>query len=241
MKRTLALIGFFVPSIIALAMQLSGCGDDSSTPEVDGSVTPDTSTGDTGNGPDTSVTDSGSNDAGDAADSYYVPPPGPEDRMGRAGINTALIGTNHKDLWNKTDTVAAAATLTFDNDLQTHLVSIDMLDGVNDWNGGPIPADAGPDADGGGLAHPLGKPLKLDMLVVDTAKPYGANGYLEIENEVLLGGAAHQTCGGRTPNEDVMDKTLSLLVKKQLTGVSDNVNAATKPAPTTWPYLADPN
>src|SRR5690242_16939820 len=75
----------------------------------------------------------------------------------------------------------------------SNLAFWDGLDGKTDW-----PA-------GGDGAHPLTGLILADYLVVDVTKPYAGHGsFLEIELAARRG-EAHQTCGGRALNDDVMD------------------------------------
>jgi hypothetical protein len=88
----------------------------------------------------------------------------------------------------------------------------------------------------------------LDTLLVDTALPCTspdggfAASYLDIEQEIFLSGdAGHTTCGGRTPSDNVIDTTLTLLITNGRIPVSQGVVGPTKPATTQFPYLAEPN
>jgi hypothetical protein len=74
------------------------------------------------------------------------------------------------------------------------------------------------------------------------AKPYAEQGsFLEIERATRRG-ATHETSGGRTLNDDVMDKLFTLLVNAgNGPAIRDGVDQATKPASRTFPYLAPPN
>jgi Domain of unknown function (DUF4331) len=162
---------------------------------------------------------------------------GPIDRMGRVAINTALNLSDDlaKDAYNQEPSIQDwAKNTTFDVNFEKNLETFDMLDGRVDW------------ALASGI-HPLRDALKTDVLIVDTGKKCDSSnnfcegGYLEIEAELLLGGPAHSSCGGRTLNEDVIDKTLTLLVSKGTSAVADGVNAATKPSTHTFPYLPEPN
>ncbi len=159
------------------------------------------------------------------------------DRMGRPAINTALNLSDDvmKDAYNQESSIQDWAKNTkYDLNFEKNLEIFDKLDGNVEWtltNG----------------VHPLRDALKTDVLIVDTGKKcdstnaFCEGGYLEIEAELLLGGPAHTTCGGRTLNEDIIDKTLTLLVTKGKSAVSDGVSAATKPSTHTFPYLANPN
>jgi hypothetical protein len=109
------------------------------------------------------------------------------------------------------------------------LVFYDGLDGKTDW---PL------DAQGN---HPLTDLLLADFLVVDVSKPFDENGYLEIERQ-LPDGTAHETCGGRSLNHDMVDTFLTFLVNNgDGPRISDGVDHATVPASATFPYLQPPN
>jgi hypothetical protein len=114
--------------------------------------------------------------------------------------------------------------------LNANLAFWDGLDGKVDW---PL------DEHG---AHPLTELVLADFLVVDVTKPYVEQGsFLEIELAAREG-RAHETCGGRTLNDDVMDTLFTLLINAGRGPViRDGVDRATRPASQTFPYLAAPN
>ena len=113
--------------------------------------------------------------------------------------------------------------------LNANLAAIDRLDGKTDWPLGP---------DG---AHPLTELLLDDYLVVDVSKPFAEDSYFEIERAALQG-RPHETCGGRSLNDDVMDTIYTLLVNAgNGPRISDGVDQATVPACEDFPYLAPPN
>jgi hypothetical protein len=114
--------------------------------------------------------------------------------------------------------------------LNANLAFWDGLDGKVDW-----PLD-----DNG--AHPLTELVLADFLVVDVTKPYAEQGsFLEIEL-AARDGRAHETCGGRALNDDVMDRLFTLLINAGNGPViSDGVDQASRPASQTFPYLAAPN
>jgi hypothetical protein len=113
--------------------------------------------------------------------------------------------------------------------LNANLAAIDRLDGKTDW---PL----GPDGD-----HPLTELLLDDYLVVDVSKPYAEDSYFEIERATMQG-RPHETCGGRSLNENVMDTIYTLLVNADNGArISDGVDRATAPASEVFPYLAPPN
>jgi len=77
-------------------------------------------------------------------------------------------------------------------------------------------------------------------MVVDGSKPYTEDSYLEIER-ALLKGASHETCGGRTPNDDIADTFLTMLVNAgNGPRISDGVDGQAVPASRAFPYLAPP-
>ena len=90
--------------------------------------------------------------------------------------------------------------------------------------------------------HPLTDLVLADFLVVDLTMPYVEHGsFLEIELAARRG-QPHQTCGGRTLNDDVMDVIFTQLVNAgRGPTIRDGVDAATHPATATFPYLAPPN
>jgi Domain of unknown function (DUF4331) len=114
--------------------------------------------------------------------------------------------------------------------LNANLAFWDGLDGKTDW---PACRDG---------THPLTELMLADYLVVDVTKPYAERGsFLEIELATRRGDD-HRTCGGRAPNDDVMDTIFTLLVNAGNGPViRDGVDQATRPASREFPYLAPPN
>ena len=107
-----------------------------------------------------------------------------------------------------------------------NLSFFDGLDGKTDW---PL------DRHGN---HPLTELLLHDFLVVDVSKPFAEDSYLEIE-EAILEGRAHTTCGGRSLNEDVMDKYYTFLINAgHGPRIRDGVDQPTTLASSVFPYLA---
>jgi hypothetical protein len=113
--------------------------------------------------------------------------------------------------------------------VNANLHMFDRMDGTIDW---PV----GPDGD-----HPLTSLILADYLVVDISKPYAPDSFLEIELATLHG-REHETCGGRSFNDDAMDTLLTLYICG-LSGrtVSENLDGATVPAADVFPFLAPPN
>jgi hypothetical protein len=114
--------------------------------------------------------------------------------------------------------------------LDANLAFWDGLDGKVDW-----PTDANG-------RHPLTDLVLADYLIVDVTKPYVEHGsFLEIELAARRG-EVHQTCGGRTLNDDVMDTLFTQLVNAgHGPTIRDGVDSATRPATGSFPYLASPN
>ncbi|MBV8716563.1 MAG: DUF4331 family protein [Chloroflexi bacterium] len=147
------------------------------------------------------------------------------------GVDTANTVVDLRDLYNQEDPFRVAPTYmkAYRARLNANLRFFDCLDGKLDWSTQP---------DG---THPLAELLLADFLVVDVGKPYVEDSYFEIERAVLEG-RAHTTCGGRSPNDDVID-TLYTMIVNAYRGprVSDGVDHPTVPASPTFPYLAPPN
>jgi hypothetical protein len=114
--------------------------------------------------------------------------------------------------------------------LNANLAFWDGLDGKTDW------------ATNGGGDHPLTKLMLADFLVVDLTEPYAEQGsFLEIELAARAG-QAHETCGGRALNDDVMDTIFTQLVNAgNGPTIRDGVDQSSRPASTTFPYLSQPN
>ena len=84
--------------------------------------------------------------------------------------------------------------------------------------------------------------MLADFLVVDVTKPYAEQGsFLEIELAARRG-EAHETCGGRALNDDVMDTFFTQLINAgNGPTIRDGVDHSTRPASRSFPYLAPPN
>jgi uncharacterized protein DUF4331 len=112
--------------------------------------------------------------------------------------------------------------------MHANLAMHDRLDGKTDWPLGP---------DG---AHPLTELLLADYMVVDITKPYSEDSFFEIE-QATLEGRTHQTCGGRSLNDDVIDKLLTLIVNGgKGPRVSDGVDRPATTVSNSFPYQAPP-
>ncbi len=162
------------------------------------------------------------------------------ERVGRPEIKNAIMSTKEYDPVNRDLEVRDLYGLedpfhmskdyagTFRARMNANLALYDRLDGKTDWPLGP------------NGAHPLTELLLADYLVVDATRPYAPDSFFEIE-QATLDGRAHQTCGGRSLNDDVMDKLYTLLVNAgNGPRVSDGVDRPAEPISDTFPYLAPP-
>ena len=164
------------------------------------------------------------------------------ERVGRPEVKNLMMAPKQfdpvnrdleiRDLYNSEDAFHLSPAYRGANRarLNANLAFWDGLDGNQDW-----PADEGG-------AHPLTELLLADFLVVDVTKPYAEQGsFLEIEL-ATRGARAHQTCGGRALNDDVMDTLFTVLVNAgNGPTIRDGVDQATMPAARMFPYLASPN
>ncbi len=163
------------------------------------------------------------------------------DRFGRAFVKGQMLGElgadtvnrdlDLRELWNQEDPFQLAPNYlgAYRARLNANLAVMDGIDGKTDWPRQP---------DG---THPLTELYLGDYQVVDVAKPYTEDSYLEIE-QALLQGRTHATCGGRSLNDDAGDTNLTFAI----TGgngprISDGVDQATVRASDSFPYLASPN
>jgi hypothetical protein len=164
------------------------------------------------------------------------------ERVGRPEVKNMMLAPKQfdrvntdleiRDLYNLEDAFHLGASYqgAYRARLNANLAFWDGLDGKTDW-----PTDGRGD-------HPLTNLVLADYLVVDVTKPYSEQGsFLEIELAALAG-KAHETCGGRALNDDVIDTLFTQLVNAGNGPViRDGVDRATRPASRTFPYLAAPN
>ena len=222
-------------SIIGVAAQ--GCGDDdSATTKTDAATpvtetsTPDTSTGDTS---------TGGNPPPPAIGTMQI------DRMGRPAINTALNHTfdtnattknTAKDAYNADSTIAGWKAA-YTTQMSSNLAVLDSLDGVCGNAFAASPDAAGPPA----VTYPLGGVTADDRLYIKLdAAACTTQTFLAVEGNAT-GLIPNTDCGGRRLTDDVIDIIYSAAAIGALTGVSDGIDAdATKPAGTTFLYLATP-
>jgi len=162
------------------------------------------------------------------------------ERIGRPEVKNAILSMKEfdqvnrdlevRDLYNLEDAFHMSKDYggVYRSRMHANLALFDRMDGKTDWPLGP---------DG---AHPLTELLLADYLVVDPTRPYATDGFFEIE-QATLQGRAHQTCGGRSLNDDVMDTLYTLLVNAgNGARVSDGVDCPATPVSDAFPYLAPP-
>jgi hypothetical protein len=168
------------------------------------------------------------------------------ERMGRPGINTAVTNPffresvdsekeHHEEILDEYNAASDPSqwTTLFPAEMAANLAILDGLDRNcgNQLLAGPSPVAGRYDALAGVLAD--------DQLYLNTASGTCAQ-YLAVEANAV--GIPNTDCGGRTPLEDSIDTTYSLLAAGVLTGVTDGVpvDADSTPSLTVFPYLDDP-
>src|SRR3954470_19569146 len=164
------------------------------------------------------------------------------ERVGRPEVKNMMLAPKDfdlvnrdleiRDLYNMEDAFHLEDTYlgAYRARLDANLAFWDGLDGNVDW---PVEQDG---------RHPLTELVLADYLVVDVSKPYVEHGsFLEIELAARRG-EPHLTCGGRTLNDDVMDTIFTQLVNAgHGPTIRDGVDAASRPATCSFPFLATPN
>jgi hypothetical protein len=177
------------------------------------------------------------------------------DRMGRAAVNTALTNPfgvspsvpgessdQTKDKYNAASDPAQWAGQ-FKRSIATNLAIFDF---VSRCQGKQLAAGSSPVA---GRYDALAGVIADDQLYVNTSS--GTCGlYLAVEADATGLAKNNGDCGGRTPVEDTITETYSLLTIGQPTGVGDGLPKAQNgfgsdsdgnPNATTFPFLGPPN
>ncbi|MCB9615495.1 MAG: DUF4331 family protein [Sandaracinus sp.] len=224
-------------SLLGLLLAFAGCGDD------DGPMTTPDSGTDSGM---MTMTDGGPDDV-DGGPTGPMPrgaanPPalGAQiDRVGRPAISSALIHAFDGDMTTRNaakdaynaDGTASGWGAEWTDEIRTSLAILDSLDRNC---GNQLAADQTESR-----YTFLAGVLADDQLYVNAGS--GSCGtYLGLEAQVL-GVVEDGGCGGRTPNDDVIDRSYSVLAAGILTGVDDTITTddATHD-PDTFPFLAAP-
>ena len=151
--------------------------------------------------------------------------------LGEYGVDTVNRDLDLRELYNSEDPFQLAPNYlgAYRARLNANLAVLDGIDGKIDW---PLQPDG---------THPLTELYLGDYQVVDVAKPYTEDGYLEIE-QAMLQGRPHATSGGRSLNDDAVDTNLTFVVTAgNGPRISDGVDQATVRASDSFPYLAPPN
>jgi hypothetical protein len=163
------------------------------------------------------------------------------ERVGRPEMKNVILanpmrdprakGVELRDLYNREDAFALSPVyrMLYESRIDANLPFFDGLDGETAWP---------PEQDG---RHPLRDLLINDYLIVDLSRPFAPGGFLEIER-ALMDGRPHATAGGRWLDDDILDDLLTWLVNgARGTRFGDGVDAPTKPASLTFPYVREPN
>jgi hypothetical protein len=164
------------------------------------------------------------------------------ERVGRPEVKNMMLGPKQhdrvnrdleiRDLYNMEDAFSLGESYqgAYRARLNANLAFWDGIDGKSDWT-----------ADSNGN-HPLTELVLADYLAVDLTKPYVEQGsFLEIELAAQRG-EAHETCGGRTLNDDVMDTIFTQMINAGSGPViRDGVDRSTRPASQIFPFLSAPN
>ena len=167
------------------------------------------------------------------------------DRMGRAGVNTAVsdpffrssVETEQLRHYEVSDEYNSESEVDsygrFADIFAPNLAILDALDGVcgNQLLAGPT---ASP-----GRYDMLAAILADDQLYVNTASG-SCNQYLAVEANAV--GITNGDCGGRTPLEDSIDVTYSVLAIGAIAGVTDGVpnDADGQASLVDFPFLDSP-
>lgn len=163
------------------------------------------------------------------------------ERVGRPEIKNVLLanasrdfrtkGIELRDLYNREDSFALSSEYRslYESRLDANLAGFDALDGDLTWS-------AGPDSH-----HPLRDLFIDDFLILDLAQAFAPGGFLEIERS-LIDHRPHRSAGGRWLDDDILDELLTLVVNGgRGARFGDGVEAPTKPAQLTFPYVREPN
>ena len=163
------------------------------------------------------------------------------DRTGRPAISTALISTFSADADAKgaeKDAYNAASPDKWGDYAGSMAASLAILDAIDGTCGNQLLADADAGAD---RYMTLASILSDDELYVHSER--GECGtYLGLEAEIV--GAVPEGaggCGGRTLNDDIIDRSYSVLAAGILTGVDDTITGDDVAHLDGFPYVGEPS
>ncbi len=162
------------------------------------------------------------------------------DRAGRPVIATALMETFNGDETVKNagkDSYNIAAQSDWPNFADNFEGSLAIMDSLDTVCGNQLLAD---DANVEGRYQTLASILSDDQIYVrSTSDICGV--YLGLEAEVVGAlGAGEGLCGGRTPADDVIERSYSVLATNALTGIDDTIVGDDCVQDTNFPFLCDP-
>jgi hypothetical protein len=173
-----------------------------------------------------------------------IPPPpmlGTQlDRAGREGVSLLLVDpfdavtmtrTAAKEQYN-----AAPQSAWLGNFAATIQSNLGLWDGLDRLCGNQVLAAAGMTAS---RYASLASVLADDRIYVRTTA--GMCRYLAVEEDATGLVSDPTNCGGRTPGEDAIDITYSLLIVGTASGVSDGVASNDASTSATFPFLAPPH
>jgi hypothetical protein len=163
------------------------------------------------------------------------------ERFGRPEIKNLILkntsrdprtkGIELRDLYNREDAFALSKEYRplYESRLDANLAFFDGLDGKTAW---PL---------GSNGRHPLRDLLVDDFMILDLAHSFAPGNFLEIER-AMLQGQPHQSAGGRWLDDDIVDEMLTLYANGgRGERFGDGVDAPTKPASQSFPYVREPN
>jgi hypothetical protein len=224
-----------VLSAVALSLSAVACGDDGGS-GGSGTTSSSTTTNPTATTGMMNTTTSGSTTTGNTIPD--VPTLGNQlDRMGRPAINTATIETfsdNTTRGMAEDEYNADANQASWGGDYAPVMAgALGILDSL-DATCGNQPA-AGMTSDPAAYGT-LASVLANDYLVVKGDATEGCGLYLGVEAAFL--GVENDTCGGRTPADDVIGTTYSIVAGVFPAPFDDTITAPSKSQVETFPYLA---
>jgi hypothetical protein len=158
------------------------------------------------------------------------------DRLGRPEITNVSLNMKSadpeiRDMYNLDPVFAVPSEklATYVSRLKKNISQYDMMDGHQDWNHGDL--------------NKLTTVLTEDYLIVDAFTPCQKSSFFEIERALLLG-QPHESCGGRDPNDNAVNKIYTLYEKGAQAmpslAVNDGLTGPAQPISKNFPYLTAP-